>query len=429
MSKLNKLIQELCPNGVEYRKLGEIGEFENIGVDKKIVEGQSLVKLLNYVDVYKNAHINNSLPQMIVSASDKKIEACTCEEGDIFLTPTSETRDDIGHAAVVTETLSNTVYSYHIMRFRLTEKNMITSFFVRYLFETDIVQKQIYKLAKGLTRYGLSKYDFAKLSIPLPPLPIQEEIVKILDRFAEYTAELQAELQARKEQYEYYRNLLLTNNFAYGSADGKQKITGNAREEWKWMTLGEVGTFARGNGLQKKDFTESGVPCIHYGQIYTYYGTSTEKTKSFCSPDLARKLRKAKYGDLVIATTSENVDDVCKSVVYLGKEEACVSSDAFIYSHNQNPKYIGYFFQTYFFQKQKLPYITGTKVMRISDKALSKIQIPIPPLAEQQHIVSILDKFEALVGDLTQGLPAEIAASQERYEYYRDKLLRFERCN
>lgn len=429
MSKLNKLIQELCPNGVEYRKLGEIGEFENIGVDKKIVEGQSLVKLLNYVDVYKNAHINNSLPQMIVSASDKKIEACTCEEGDIFLTPTSETRDDIGHAAVVTETLSNTVYSYHIMRFRLTEKNMITSFFVRYLFETDIVQKQIYKLAKGLTRYGLSKYDFAKLSIPLPPLPIQEEIVKILDRFAEYTAELQAELQARKEQYEYYRNLLLTNNFAYGSADDKQKITGNAREEWKWMTLGEVGTFTRGNGLQKKDFTESGVPCIHYGQIYTYYGTSTEKTKSFCSPDLARKLRKAKYGDLVIATTSENVDDVCKSVVYLGKEEACVSSDAFIYSHNQNPKYIGYFFQTYFFQKQKLPYITGTKVMRISDKALSKIQIPIPPLAEQERIVSILDKFEALVSDLTQGLPAEIAASQERYEYYRDKLLRFERCN
>ena len=222
---------------------------------------------------------------------------------------------------------------------------------------------------------------------------------------------------------------MLTNNFAYGSADGKQKITGIAREEWKWMTLGEVGTFTRGNGLQKKDFTESGVPCIHYGQIYTYYGTSTEKTKSFCSPDLARKLRKAKYGDLVIATTSENVDDVCKSVVYLGKEEACVSSDAFIYSHNQNPKYIGYFFQTYFFQKQKLPYITGTKVMRISDKALSKIQIPIPPLAEQQRIVSILDKFEALVSDLTQGLPAEIAASQERYEYYRDKLLRFERCN
>lgn len=212
MSKLTELLEIHCPNGVEYKKLGDLGIFENIGVDKKTVEGQPLVSLLNYVDVYKNIHIDNNVPKMIVSATTKKIKDCTCEKGDIFITPTSETRDDIGHAAVVTETLINTVYSYHIMRFRLTEINMTTSFFIRYMFESELVQKQIYKLAKGLTRFGLSKYDFAKIEIPFPPIEVQEEIVRILDQFRTLAAELQAELQARQEQYEYYRNKLLTFN-------------------------------------------------------------------------------------------------------------------------------------------------------------------------------------------------------------------------
>ncbi len=227
MSKLQELIQKLCPNGVEYKKLGDLGAFENIGVDKKTIEGQTLVKLLNYVDVYKKIYIDNNIPQMIVSASTKKIHDCSCEKGDIFITPTSETRDDIGHAAVITETLVNTVYSYHIMRLRLFEYNMTTSFFIRYLFETDIVQKQICKLAKGLTRFGLSKYDFAKIEIPIPPLEVQEEIVKILDRFAEYAAELQAELQARQEQYEYYRDKLLSFNNIDGGGVRKRNLDEN----------------------------------------------------------------------------------------------------------------------------------------------------------------------------------------------------------
>ena len=218
MSKLTELLEIHCPNGVEYKKLGDLGTFENIGVDKKTVEGQPLVSLLNYVDIYKNIHIDNNVPKMVVSATTKKVKDCTCEKGDIFITPTSETRDDIGHASVVTETLVNTVYSYHIMRFRLAEtNNMITSFFIRYLFESELVQKQIYKLAKGLTRFGLSKYDFAKIEIPFPPIEVQEEVVRILDQFRLLAAELQAELQARQEQYEYYRNKLLTFNKIEGS--------------------------------------------------------------------------------------------------------------------------------------------------------------------------------------------------------------------
>ena len=123
------------------------------------------------------------------------------------------------------------------------------------------------------------------------------------------------------------------------------------------------------------------------------------------------------------------MDDVCKAVVWLGEEEIVTGGHSCVYEHKLNPKYVSYFFQTETFYAQKKKYARGTKVIDVKASDLAKIFIPVPPLAEQQRIVAILDKFEALVSDLTQGLPAEIAASQERYEYYRDKLLRFERCN
>lgn len=181
----------------------------------------------------------------------------------------------------------------------------------------------------------------------------------------------------------------------------------------------------RGNGLQKKDFTESGIGCIHYGQIYTYYGLSATKTKSFVSEEFSKRLKKAKKGDLIIATTSENVEDVCKSVVWLGDEEIAISGDAYIYRHTQNPKYIAYYLQTPPFFEHKRKYATGTKVIRVSGEHMAKFRIAIPPLSEQKRIVSILDKFEALVNDISEGLPAELKARRQQYEHYRDKLLNF----
>ena len=127
------------------------------------------------------------------------------------------------------------------------------------------------KLDSGSGRPSLTMEILNKVQIPIPPLPIQNEIVRILDKFTE--------LEARKSQYEYYRNKLLT-----------------FEREIKRKCLGEIGEFVRGNWLQKKDFVEEGIGCIHYGQIYTYYRNSATKTKSFVTPELAEKLKKVTKG-------------------------------------------------------------------------------------------------------------------------------------
>ncbi len=189
--------------------------------------------------------------------------------------------------------------------------------------------------------------------------------------------------------------------------------------------MGEIGTFIRGNGLQKKDFTESGIGCIHYGQIYTYYGTFASKTKSFVSPELAERLLKVNPGNLVIACTSENVEDVGKAVAWLGDDDIVTGGHSVVFRHSQNPKYIAYFFQTQMFFTQKKKYAYGAKVIDIKTEDLAKIKIPVPPMELQEKIVAVLDRFETLVNDLREGLPAEIAAVREQYEYYRNRLLTF----
>lgn len=187
----------------------------------------------------------------------------------------------------------------------------------------------------------------------------------------------------------------------------------------KHQTLGEIGEFIRGNGIQKRDFQDSGFGCIHYGQIYTYYGLFADHTKSFIDPDLAEKRKKAYKGDLVIATTSENEEDVCKACAWLGEEPIAISGDAYIFRHHQNPKYISYCFQSELFQSQKKKYITGTKVLRVNGDAMAKIHVPVPPLPVQEEIVRILDSFSSL--------EAELEARRKQYAYYRNELLTFDR--
>ncbi len=316
------------------------------------------------------------------------------------------------HALLLVDALANQQFTNFQIRKSLSER--ISPMFAFYYF---FVLGEWCK--SNVNTSSFPSVDMARLMkqlFPIPPLAVQEEIVRILDKFTTLEAELEAELDCRKRQYEYYRNQLLSLDVINSK--------GNLNNV-EVVTLGEIGTFVRGSGLQKKDFTATGVGCIHYGQIYTYYGTCADKTKSFVSYEFAQKARKAKTGDLIIATTSENDDDVCKAVVWLGDDEIAVSSDACFYTHKMNPKYVAYYFQTDSFQKQKRSFITGTKVRRVNAADLAKIKIPIPPLAEQQRIVSILDKFEALTTSISEGLPKEIALRRKQYEYYRNQLLSF----
>ena len=194
-------------------------------------------------------------------------------------------------------------------------------------------------------------------------------------------------------------------------------------EKVEWKTLGEVGTFVRGTSFQKKHFVEKGVGCIHYGEIYTRYGLFAKKTISYLNEEIANKARKAGYGDLIIATTSENDDDVCKSVAWLGSESIVVSNDACYYHHTLDPKYVAYFFRTDEFQRQKRNYITGTKVKRVNANDLAKITLPIPPLRVQARIVEILDKFTQLEAELEDELAKELEARNKQYDFYRNRLL------
>nr|WP_239991184.1 restriction endonuclease subunit S [Neisseria lactamica] len=298
--------------------------------------------------------------------------------------------------------------------------------------EQDVLLKYVYywlnTLPNSLTdgdhkRQWIS--NFSNKEIPIPSLETQKKIVKILDKFTELEATLEAELALRKRQYRYYRDFLLdfNNQIGGGIADGYKGRLKDA----VWKTLGEVGTLIRGNGLQKKDFTEDGIPAIHYGQIYTQYGNQITETISFVSPELAEKLRKVDKGDVVITNTSENIEDVGKALLYLGERQAVTGGHATIFKPGKEiiGKFFVHFTQTEIFNKAKRKFAKGTKVIDVSATDMAKIKIPIPPLPEQEKIVAILDKFDTLTHSVSEGLPHEIALRRKQYEYYREQLLAF----
>lgn len=276
----------------------------------------------------------------------------------------------------------------------------------KYLYYTlKSKQNYIYSIRNtDAVPFSLPINTLYSIQIPLPHIKVQEEIVKILDSFTNLIDALNEELSLRQKQFEYYREKLLT-------FDHKSIL----------KPINEIGTLFRGNGLQKKDFVDEGVGCIHYGQIYTKLGFSLSKPLTYVTKETAKPLTKVRKGDLVIACTSENIEDVCKSVVWEGEEEIVTGGHACVLRHNENPRYIGYFFQTHQFFMQKKQYAYGAKVIDIKTEKLGEILIPIPSLAIQQSIVEKLDAFESL----TSSLKEEIALRQKQYEYYREKLLTF----
>jgi len=421
MSSIKKIFEGIR---VEWKPLREIALISAAGVDKKIVKAENSVTLLNYMDVYRNPYINAKIPTMQVTANDAKLEQCNVLKGDVFFTPSSEVKNEIGFSAMAVEDMPDVVYSYHIMRIRLYEYNLIQSMFINYLFRSNSLQSQINKQAKGLTRFGLTKSQWENLLIPIPSpenpkksLEIQAEIVRILDAFTESADilinELTTELQARKKQYNYYREVLLSFD---------KKVV-------QHLPMGHetVGEFQRGKRFVRDDMMKTGVPCIHYGEMYTHYGTWASESKSYLSEELVenKKLRLAQRGDVVIVAAGETIEDLGKGTAWLGDEGVVIHDACFSYKSILNPKFVAYFTRTKQYHDQIKKHISSGKISAINSKGLEQVLIPIPTPEEQERIVSILDKFDTLTSSISEALPKEIALRKKQYEYYRDLLLTF----
>lgn len=399
MSKLEDLIRELCPNGVEYRALREVSEMKR---------GTSVTK--------KDITIGE-----IPVISGGKTPAYFC---DTF-NRTGETITVAGSGAGAGFVQYWTTPIFVCDAFTVKGCKTVLTKYLYYCLSS--MQERIYSTKKGGGVPHVHISSIENFKIPVPPLPVQGEIVRILDNFTELTAEL----TARRKQYNYYRDELLafagTGEIIADGQTDRQSVIKRVQNDCGFaiVKLSDIATISRGGNFQKKDFCENGVPCIHYGQIYTKYGLHTDKTIQFISEATAKKQKKAVTNDIIMAVTSENVEDVCKCVAWLGTGEVAVSGHTAIIHHNQNAKYLSYFFHTAMFFAQKRTLAQGTKVIEVTPDKLYKVKIPLPPLAEQERIVAVLDRFDALCNDLTVGLPAEIEARRKQYEYYRDQLLSF----
>ena len=404
MSELTKLLEGVR---VEWLNLSDITSFTNGKGHEKVISDNGKYIVVNSKFV--------STEGKVVKYSNEQI--CPLYVDDILIVMSDLPNGRALAKTFLVEEDNKYTLNQRIGRITIKNKNQIAPRYLNYLLNRT---RQLLRYNNGIDQTNLKKAEIQGTLIPIPcpdnpekSLKIQEEIVRILDCLSEetnqLTAALQKELNLHQKQYNYYREELFNSKY-------------------KLSRLGdpEVGNFIRGGGLQKKDFTSTGVGCIHYGQVYTHYGIFAYKTKSYVSEKFAEKARKAKTGDLVIATTSENDDDVCKAVAWLGNDDIAVSSDACFFRHSLNPKYVSYYFQTDQFQKQKRKYITGIKVRRVNANDLAKISIPVPSLQEQERVVKILDNLDAETQAITAAIQKEIALRNKQYEYYRDHLLSFQ---
>ena len=385
MNKLDELIQQLCPDGVEYKPLGQVCKLSR----GKVYSKEYLQNNAGEYPVYSSQTANNG--------ELGKINTYDCE-GD-FLTWTT----DGAYAGTVFHRKGK--FSITNVCGLISVCNPLLNIRFLYYWLTITAKAYVYQ---GMGNPKLMTNQIEVIPIPFPPLPVQEEVVRILDTFTESTNNLKEQIQTRRKQYEFYRNQLL-------DLEGKDVTD--------IVQIGDVCQISKGNGVQKADFVDCGVGCIHYGQIYTHYGAYTYSTNKFVSEEVFEKARKASKGDIIMTDTSENVEDICKCVAYLGNEDIAISNHTFIIKHKQNPKYLSFSTLTNSFAYQKRKYVVGAKVSCIKQEHLAKIRIYLPSLYKQNEIVSILDQFEASIANLE----AQLKEREKQYEYYRNKLLDFKK--
>lgn len=265
--------------------------------------------------------------------------------------------------------------------------------------ENDIMKK----FAFGGATPNLSRVGFNNYPIPLPPLPVQKEIVRILDAMTNLVTNLDVEISARQKQYEHARERLI------------------CQQNYEQVMFESLGEIVRGKRFVRNDITESGTPCIHYGDMYTYYGVSALEARTHLQGEIVSKMRYAKKNDVIIVGAGENNEDIGVALAWLGDQPAAVHDACYIISHEQNPVYISQYTRTGMYHEQLKKIVVDGKICSFPLKGLAQLSIPLPPLSIQQEIVEKLDKVESLI----QNLKAERDLRQKQYEYYREKLLLF----
>lgn len=375
MSRLEELITELCPNGVEYKKLSEILTIKN-GKDYKEFN-------LGSIPVYGSGGIIAYIDTFVYDKPS-------------VLLPRKGSIDKIYYVDTPFWTVDTIFYT-------VINRNTVLEKYVYYAIQVQHIEK----LNTGGGVPSLTQSVLNKVKIPVPPLPVQEEIVRILDNFAELTAELTAELNKRKQQYQYYRDYLLTfDKRGATSQTDRQTDRQTAVSSVQWMNLGCVASISTGSS-NTNEFIEDGK--------YPFYVRSQ---------DVLRK-NTWEFDETAIVTAGDGVG--VGKVFHFVEGKYALHQRAYRIRITDSRILSKFFF--YYMKANFLSYITKNavhaSVTSIRRHMLDNYLIPVPPLAEQAGIVSTLDRFDALCNDLTSGLPAEIEARKKQYEYYRDKLLTF----
>ena len=382
MSKLEQLIQELCPNGVEYKRLGEIVEYQRgKSITKKnVIEGDIPVISGGQQPAYYHNESNREGKTITIAGSGAYAGYIMYWEKPIFVSDAFSLKGN--------EININTKYIYYYLK---------------------KIQEKIYSLRKGAGISHVYFKDMQDFLVPVPPLEVQCEIVRILDKFTLLTAELTAELTARRKQYEYYRNLLVSfNNFIQ-----KRKF-GNIASIQRGASPRPISQFITND--------MDGVNWIKIGDVDKESKYIT-KSKEKITIDGSKKSRKVKKGDFILSNSMSFgrpyilAIDGCIHDGWLSISdfEDVFISDFLYYLLNSND------IQNEFRKKASF----GGAVQNLNADIVKGIELNIPSKDEQQKIINILDKFDKLCNDITNGLPAEIDRRQKQYEYYRDKLLTF----
>ena len=374
MSKLQELIQKLCPYGVEYKKLGD----KQVSIMQR---GTSLTK---------NSSTEGTYPVI----SGGRIPAFYCDK----FNRENETITVAGSGAGAGYVQYWNEPIFVCDAFSIKGCEGVSTKYLYYCLTN--LQDKIYATKKGGGVPHVHISSIEDFLIPIPHPDIQEEIVKILDRFAEYAAELQAELQARQEQYEYYRDKLLSFN----------NIDGGGYASVTWMKMSEICEIGTGSSNTQDELSVG---------LYPFFVRS----------QTVRRKNEYEFDETAIITSGDGVG-VGKIFHYVEGKYALHQRAYRLHVTHENliPKFLFHYMRCNFYN-----YITQnaytSSVTSIRKPMLLNFPIPIPSLEAQRHIINILDKFEALTSDLSQGLPAEIAAIQEQYEYYRNKLLTFNKIS